>query len=93
MIEAMACGTPVIAWRQGSVPEVIEDGVTGIVVDSVAEAIDRMDEVLQLDRSAIRRRFEERFSAQRMARETLALYREACSSRSSKESSASIPSP
>lgn len=93
MIEAMACGTPVIAWRQGSVPEVIEDGVTGIVVDSVAEAIGRIDEVLQLDRSTIRRRFEERFSAQRMARETLALYREACSSRSSKESSASTPSP
>ena len=93
MIEAMACGTPVIAWRRGSVPEVIEDGVTGIVVDSVTEAVQRMDEVLRLDRSAIRRQFEERFSAVRMARETLALYREACSSRSSNESRASSPSP
>lgn len=93
MIEALACGTPVIAWRRGSVPEVVEDGVTGIVVDSVAEAIDRIDEVLQLDRSAIRQKFEERFSAERMARETLALYREACSSRSSKDSSANAPSP
>ncbi len=93
MIEAMACGTPVVAWRRGSVPEVIEDGLTGIVVDSVAEAINRLDELLQFDRSTIRRRFEERFSAQRMARETLELYREACSSRSSKESSASAPSP
>ena len=93
MIEAMACGTPIIAWRQGSVPEVIEDGVTGIVVDSLAEAINRMDEVLQLDRTAIRRRFEARFSAERMARETLALYCEASSSRSSNDSSASAPSP
>ena len=93
MIEAMACGTPVIAWRRGSVPEVVEDGVTGIVVDSVAEAIDRMDEVLQLDRSAIRSQFEQRFSAERMARETLALYRAASSSRSSGKSSPSSPSP
>ena len=93
MIEAMACGSPVIAWRRGSVPEVIEDGVSGIVVDSVTEAVQRMDEVFRLDRSAIRRQFEERFSAVRMARETLALYREACSSRSSNESRASSPSP
>ncbi|WJY17815.1 glycosyltransferase family 4 protein [Alteriqipengyuania flavescens] len=93
MIEAMACGTPVIAWRRGSVPEVVEDGVTGIVVDSVTEAVHRMDEVVQLDRSAIRRQFEERFSAGRMASETLALYREACLSRSSNESSARSPSP
>ncbi|MGB3167103.1 MAG: glycosyltransferase family 4 protein [Alteraurantiacibacter sp.] len=93
MIEAMACGTPVIAWRRGSVPEVVQDGETGIVVDSVAEAIDRMDEVCNLDRRAIRRQFEQRFSAERMARETLALYREASSSRSSNDSRASAPSP
>ena len=93
MIEAMACGTPVIAWRRGSVPEVIEDGVTGIVVESVEEAFGRMNEVLQLDRKAIRHEFERRFSADRMARETLALYSEARSSRSSNESTARSPSP
>lgn len=93
MIEAMACGTPVIAWRQGSVAEVVEDGITGIVVDSMGEAVERIEEVLKLERTAIRRRFEHRFSDERMARETLDLYRKACSSRSSKESSASAPSP
>ena len=87
MIEAMACGTPVIAWRNGSVPEVVEDGVTGIVVDSVEEAADRLEEALRLDRAAIRHRFEQRFSSERMARDTLELYRVASSSRSSKESS------
>ena len=93
MIEAMACGTPVVGWRNGSVAEVVEDGVTGIVVDSVEEAAGRFEEVLALDRDAIRRRFEERFSSERMARETLALYREAAPSLSSNESSARSPSP
>jgi glycosyltransferase involved in cell wall biosynthesis len=78
MIEAMACGTPVIAWRRGSVAEVVEDGITGIIVDSIGEATERMDELLQLDRTAIRRNFEQRFSDERMSRETLALYRKAC---------------
>ena len=93
MIEAMACGTPVIAWRRGSVAEVVEDGITGIIVDSMGEAVERMDEVLKLDRTAIRRNFERRFSDERMSRETLALYSKVCSSRSSKESSARAPSP
>ncbi|MBO9510760.1 glycosyltransferase family 4 protein [Erythrobacter sp. A6_0] len=93
MIEAMACGTPVIAWRRGSVAEVVEDGITGIIVDSMGEAVERMDEVFKLDRTAIRRNFERRFSAERMSRQTLAIYRKACSSLSSKESSASAPSP
>lgn len=64
MIEALACGTPVIAWRRGSVPEVLEDGVTGFIVESVNEAVDRLGE---LDRSTCRRVFEERFDAGRMA--------------------------
>ena len=72
---------------QGSVPEVVEDGVTGIVVDSVEEAAGRLEEALRLDRAAIRHRFEQRFSSERMARDTLDLYRVASSSRSSKESS------
>jgi glycosyltransferase involved in cell wall biosynthesis len=67
MIEAMACGTPIIAWRRGSVPEVIEDGVTGFIVEDEAEALDAIQHVHTLDRSRIRRVFEQRFTARRMA--------------------------
>ena len=74
MIEAMACGTPVIAYRSGSVPEVIEDGVTGFIVDDEAEAIAAVNRLEQLDRRKIRSRFEERFSARRMAKEYEGLY-------------------
>ena len=76
MIEAMACGTPVIAYRSGSVPEVIEDGVTGFIVDGEEEAIRAVRELPRLDRRIIRARFEERFTAVRMAREYEARYRE-----------------
>ena len=75
MIEAMACGTPVIAWNRGSVPEIVEDGVTGFVVASEAEAVEALARLGSLDRAGIRRRFEERFTAERMARDYLALYR------------------
>ncbi len=75
MIEAMACGTPVIAYPEGAVPEVIDPGVTGFLVRSIAEAVAAIDEVQRLDRAAIRRRFEQRFSAARMARDYVALYR------------------
>jgi glycosyltransferase involved in cell wall biosynthesis len=75
MIEAMACGCPVIAFRRGSVPEVIEDGLTGFIVDDVAGAIAAVARVGELDRAAIRRRFEERWTARRMAEDYLALYR------------------
>jgi glycosyltransferase involved in cell wall biosynthesis len=74
MIEAMACGTPVIAFRKGSVPEVIEDGVTGFVVDSVEEAVRAIGSVAELSRSVCRRAFEERFDAARMARNYVAVY-------------------
>jgi hypothetical protein len=67
MIEAMACGTPVIAYRSGSVPEVIEDGVTGFIVDNEEEAICAVGELSRLDRRKVRARFEARFSARRMA--------------------------
>jgi glycosyltransferase involved in cell wall biosynthesis len=67
MIEAMACGTPVIAWRRGSVPEIIEHGVTGFIVDSEAEAIDAIERIPTLDRGAVRSAFERRFTARRMA--------------------------
>ncbi|MEP9352655.1 glycosyltransferase family 4 protein [Xanthobacter sp. KR7-65] len=74
MIEAMSCGTPVIAFARGSVPEVLEEGVTGFLVESVEEAIERVGEIDRLDRAAIRRIFEQRFSAERMARDYVAIY-------------------
>src|ERR1700680_2457946 len=75
MIEAMACGTPVVAFRRGSVPEVIDEGVTGAIVGTTDEAIAMLPRVLALDRHAIRKRFEERFTCTRMAAEYVALYR------------------
>lgn len=75
MIEAMACGTPVVAFACGSVPEVIDDGVTGAIVGSVDEAVAAIPRVLSLDRAAIRARFEARFSAERMARDYVEIYR------------------
>jgi glycosyltransferase involved in cell wall biosynthesis len=75
MIESMACGTPVLAFRHGSVPEVIDEGVTGYVVDSMDEAVKKLPEVLALDRRDVRRRFDQRFTATRMAKEYLQTYR------------------
>lgn len=66
MIEAMACGCPVIAFRMGSVAEIIEDGVTGFVVDTEEEAIEALKHVEKLDRGLVRRRFEERFTVATM---------------------------
>jgi glycosyltransferase involved in cell wall biosynthesis len=74
VIEAMACGTPVIAFPSGSVPEVVEDGVTGFIVDSVEEAVRAVGRLPRLDRRAIRASFEQKFSAARMARDYEALY-------------------
>lgn len=74
MIEAMSCGTPCIAWRAGSVPEVVEHGVTGWIVDSVAGAVDAVRRVSMLERRAVRARFEQRFSAERMAKDYLEIY-------------------
>lgn len=76
MIEAMACGTPVIAYRSGSVPEVVEDGVTGFIVDGEEQAIEAVGKAGLLDRSRIRAHFEERFAADRMARRYEDSYRE-----------------
>jgi glycosyltransferase involved in cell wall biosynthesis len=73
LIEAMANGTPVIAFGRGSVPEIVDHGVTGLIVDSY-EAVAAVPRAKALDRVAIRRRFEERFSVERMAREYLELY-------------------
>jgi glycosyltransferase involved in cell wall biosynthesis len=75
MIEALACGTPVIAFRNGSVPEVLEDGVTGFIVDSVEEAVRAVARVADLSRLTCRRTFEEHFDVTRMARNYLEVYR------------------
>jgi glycosyltransferase involved in cell wall biosynthesis len=75
MIEAMACGTPVLAFRQGSVSEIVDHGVTGAIVATMDEAVRMLPQVLALDRRAVRRRFEQRFSSARMATDYVALYR------------------
>ena len=75
MIEAMACGTPVIAYRRGSVPEVIEDGVTGYVVGSIDEAVSAVKRIGDISRASCRRAFEERFTSRRMAEDYVEAYR------------------
>lgn len=74
MIEALACGTPVVAFRNGSVPEIIEPGHTGFVVDGMHDAPQAVGKALHLDRAACRRRFEQRFTAERMARDYVSVY-------------------
>jgi glycosyltransferase involved in cell wall biosynthesis len=75
MIEAMACGTPVVAFRSASVPEVIDDGLTGFIVTNTDQAVAAVKRLDTLDRTAIRTTFEARFSVERMARDYLAIYR------------------
>ncbi|MFS0773805.1 glycosyltransferase family 4 protein [Sphingomonas sp. 1P08PE] len=74
VVEAMACGTPVIAFRRGSMPELIDDGVTGFLVETVDEAVEAIGRVGDLDRAACRRAVIERFSVERMADAYIALY-------------------
>jgi glycosyltransferase involved in cell wall biosynthesis len=74
MIEAMACGTPVIAFRSGSVPEVIDQGLTGFIVDNEQEAIEALQHLKQLDRREVRSVFEKRFSAVRMTQDYVRCY-------------------
>jgi len=71
---AQGLRTPVLAFRRGSVAEVVEDGVTGYAVDSVEEALSKIDLVLSLDRAQVRRRFEQRFTAERMVQDYLKVY-------------------
>jgi glycosyltransferase involved in cell wall biosynthesis len=75
MIEAMACGTPVIAFRSGSVPEVIDHGVTGFIVEDEDDAVAAIRHLADLDRRTVRARFEERFSARRMAQDYVRNYK------------------
>jgi glycosyltransferase involved in cell wall biosynthesis len=82
MIEAMACGTPVIAYSRGSVPEVLEDGVTGWIVDGLEEAVQAVARVPGLSRARCRQVCEERFSASRMAHDYLQIYKRLLGGRS-----------
>jgi glycosyltransferase involved in cell wall biosynthesis len=75
MIEAFSCGTPVVVCRRGSVNEVMEDGVSGFIVESEGEAVDALRHVGSLDRATVRNAFERRFTAPRMARNYAELYR------------------
>ena len=80
VIEALSCGTPVLAWPGGSVPELIEPGVTGWIVDSIEGAVDALRGVDCIDRAACRAAFERRFTAERMARDYVAVYKRLCES-------------
>ena len=73
-IEAMACGTPVIAWRQGSVPEIIEDGVTGYIVEEIDQAVEAVHAAHSLSRASVRERFEQRFTIERVAHDYVRVY-------------------
>jgi len=81
MIEAMACGTPVIAFRHGSVPEIVREGVNGYIVDSAGAAVAALDRIGAIDRARCRAWFEERFTADRMASDYVRRYRELCAPR------------
>ena len=76
MIESLACGTPVIARRRGSVPEVIDDGVTGYIVDDEAQAVAAIKRLHRLDRQQIRHVFDQRFTSRRMALDYVGIYRQ-----------------
>jgi hypothetical protein len=80
MIEAMACGTPVIAFRSGSVPEVVEEGVSGFVVETVNQAVAAVARVASLNRANVRAAFEHRFTIERAACDYLQLYQQVISS-------------
>ena len=71
VIEAMACGTPAIAWRRGSVSEIVDHGVTGFIVENEIQAVEAISALDRLDRQNIRQVFEQRFTATRMAQEYL----------------------
>ena len=75
MIEAMACGTPVIAFHRGSVPEVIDEGLTGLIVDTEEEAVRAVRRLDELDRQRVRAGFERRFTASRMAGDYVKIYK------------------
>jgi len=81
MIEAMACGTPCVAWRAGSVPEIIHEGSDGFIVESMDEAVAAVHRAADLDRARVRAQFERRFPVERMTRDYLDIYRRIATSR------------
>ena len=81
MIEAMACGTPVIALRRGSVPEILEEGISGLIVDDIEQAVAAVHRVAELDRAKVRAAFERRFTIERMAKDYVDIYRRLVASR------------
>ena len=90
MIEAMSAGTPVIAWRHGSAPEVIDHEISGLVVDSIDEAVSAMDRIRAMSRDRVRRRFEARFTAARMAQDYVAAYERLLSGTVRRETGTSV---
>src|SRR5262249_12981363 len=80
MVEALACGTLVLGWRKGSVLEIVEHGATGFVVESIAEAVDGVRRIREIDRARCRREFDQRFDSRRMALEYVEAYRQAVES-------------
>jgi glycosyltransferase involved in cell wall biosynthesis len=82
MIEALATGTPVIAWRRGSVPEVIQDGATGFIVNNSDEGVEAVGQLNRIDRQVCRDDFETRFTSERMAKDYLRLYEDVIATRS-----------
>src|SRR5437588_5928910 len=93
MIDAMACRTPILAFRQGCVSEIIDQGVTGAIVDTIEEAVRMLPRVIALDRHAVHRRFEHRFSSARMAADYVALYRSLLERSSISERATIVPLP
>jgi len=87
----MACGTPVLAFGHGAVPEVIDEGVTGAIVSTMEEAISRLGSVLALDRTKVRRRFEQRFTVARMARDYVEVYKRLIGALQKREREAGMP--
>ena len=75
LIEALACGTPVLAYRRGAIPEIIDNGVTGFVSENLSEMAEAVGRLTEIDRRRCRDAFEERFTADRMARNYVALYK------------------
>jgi glycosyltransferase involved in cell wall biosynthesis len=90
MIEAMAAGTPVIAWRNGSVPEVINDGVSGMIVKSISEAVSAIGRIGLLSREAVRHEFETRFTSTRMAQDYTLAYERLLASKTDKRAFARV---
>jgi glycosyltransferase involved in cell wall biosynthesis len=88
LIEAMACGTPIVAYRHGSVPQVVTDGVTGFIVDTIEEAVEATRRVAQLDRRRVRAEFDGRFTASRMARDYVTVYERVLGARGERERTA-----